>query len=78
MASNNNCEKQIDTLSNFSPDNLCDGFRSLRKESLELFGSMREATEEEIDSVRQYIDSISVDTGINVFDLMDKKEKHAD
>lgn len=32
----------------------------------------REPTEKEMKAVRDYIDSISVPTGVNVFDLMDK------
>lgn len=53
-----------------------DGIKSPKQKALELFGPMREATEEERESVRRYIDSISVNTGINIFDLLDKGEKH--
>lgn len=35
----------------------------------ELFGNMRDATEEEKQSVKKYVDSISIDTGVNFFDL---------
>ena len=34
---------------------------------------MRDATQEEIDSVNRYIDSISKPTGVNFFDLLDSK-----
>lgn len=41
----------------------------LEKESTELFGAMRDATEKERESVNRYIRSISKDTGVNFFDL---------
>lgn len=41
----------------------------LEKESTELFGAMRDATEQERESVNRYIRSISKDTGVNFFDL---------
>ena len=36
----------------------------------DVFGQMRSATTEENESVREYYDSISVDAGINFFDLL--------
>ena len=41
----------------------------LDREAKELFGEMREATSEELDSVRNYVKSISKKTGVNFFDL---------
>jgi len=41
----------------------------------EWLGSMRNPTEEEWDAVNNYIQSISIDTGVNIFDLMDEYEK---
>lgn len=35
----------------------------------EIFGGVRDATREEMDSVNKYIKSISVSTGVNFFDL---------
>lgn len=34
---------------------------------------MREPTDEEREGIQEYIDSISVDTGINFFDYLDNK-----
>ncbi len=45
-----------------------DGSR-LENIATELFGSMRDATQEEQASVNNYIESISKDTGVNFFDL---------
>ena len=42
----------------------------------EWLGSMRNPTQEEWDSINNYIKSISIDTGINIFDLMDEYEKN--
>ncbi len=42
---------------------------NLDKYVKELFGNMRDATEEEKQSVKNYVDSISIDTGVNFFDL---------
>jgi len=42
----------------------------------EWLGSMRNPTEEEWDAVNNYIQSISIDTGVNIFDLMDEYEKN--
>ena len=40
----------------------------------EWLSSMRNPTEEEWDSINNYINSISINTGVNIFDLMDKYE----
>ena len=40
----------------------------------EWLGSMRNPTEEEWDAVNNYIHSISIDTGVNIFDIMDEYE----
>ncbi|WP_426742768.1 hypothetical protein [Mediterraneibacter faecis] len=41
----------------------------LENEAIELFGTMRDATSEERESVNKYIRNISKDTGVNFFDL---------
>ena len=41
----------------------------------EWLDSMRDPTPEEWNSINNYIHSISQDTGINIFDLMDEYEK---
>ena len=41
----------------------------------ELFGEMREPTLEEQKIVNDYIKSISVSTGINIWDLYEQKDK---
>ena len=41
----------------------------LEDEATELFGTMRDATSEERESVNKYIKNISKDTGVNFFDL---------
>lgn len=43
--------------------------RNLDKVAMEIFGEMRDATQEERDSVDRYIKSISRKTGVNFFDL---------
>lgn len=45
----------------------------IREEAEKLFGKMRESTPEENEKINAYIKSISVPTGINIFDLLDKK-----
>ena len=42
----------------------------------EWLGSMRNPTEEEWDAVNNYIQSISIDTGVNIFDIMDEYENN--
>ena len=49
--------------------------RNLDEVSTELFGKMRDATEEERKSVDAYIRSVSKPTGINFFDLYDMEVK---
>ena len=41
----------------------------------EWLGSMRNPTPEEWNAINNYINSISINTGINIFDLMDEYEK---
>lgn len=41
----------------------------LERESLSLFGVMRDATKEEQEGVQKYIDSIAEDTGVSFFDI---------
>ena len=41
----------------------------VEKEAMDLFGTMRDATIEEQNTIDRYLDSISVDTGVNFFDL---------
>ena len=41
----------------------------------EWLSSMRDPTEEEWNSINNYIESISRPTGINIFDLMDEYKK---
>lgn len=43
--------------------------RRLETEAQELFGMMRVATKEEKESVRNYVNSISKDTGVSFYDL---------
>ena len=42
----------------------------------EWLGSMRNPTPEEQDAINNYISSISINTGINIFDLMDEYEEN--
>ena len=42
----------------------------------EWLNSMRDPTPEEWDSINNYIQSISIDTGINIFDIMDEYENN--
>lgn len=42
----------------------------------EWLGSMRNPTQEEWNSINNYIKSISINTEINIFDLMDEYEKN--
>lgn len=42
-------------------------FIKLEEEAKSLFGTMRDATKEELASVNRYIDSIAVNTGVNFF-----------
>lgn len=44
----------------------------------EWLGSMRNPTQEEWDSVNNYIESISRPTGINIFDLMNEEQREHD
>lgn len=48
---------------------------SIIKEAEELFGEMRDATTEEQGCINNYIKDISELTGINIYDLIDDKEK---
>ena len=51
--------------------NLCD---AVINEILMISAKMRDATKEEQESINKYIDSISVDTGINFWDILEKAE----
>ena len=42
----------------------------------EWLGSMRDPTPEEWDHINNYIDSISINTGINIFDLIDEYKEN--
>lgn len=42
----------------------------------EWLNSMRDPTPEEWDYINNYIDSISINTRINIFDLMDEHEEN--
>ena len=42
-------------------------YRTLERDAEDLFGPMREATQEEQKSVEDYIESISVNTGVKFF-----------
>ena len=44
----------------------------------EWLGSMRNPTQEEWDSINNYIESISRPTGINIFDLMNEEQREYD
>ena len=52
------------------------GIENLDKIFEEWINSMRDPTPEEWDSVNNYIQSISIDTGINIFDIMDEYENN--
>lgn len=60
-------------------DNTCSGARAERclgkREAEELFGEMRHTTPEEQKIVNDYIKSISVSTGINIWDLYEQEDK---
>ena len=42
----------------------------------EWLGSMRNPTQEEWDSINNYINSISINTDVNIFDLMDEYKEN--
>ena len=44
----------------------------------ELFGEMRDLTKEERESYRKYIESISIPTGINIWDLYEEERRDVD
>ena len=46
------------------------------EEAEELFGKMRDATPEEQQNIDEYIKSISMPTGVNLFDLLDNEEEN--
>ena len=46
------------------------------EEAEELFGKMRDATTEEQQNIDEYIKSISMPTGVNLFDLLDNEEEN--
>ena len=41
----------------------------------ELFGKMRDATPKEQQNIDEYIKSISIPTGVNLFDLLEDNEE---
>lgn len=45
------------------------------EEAEELFGNIREATPEEHQNIDKYIKSISIPTGVNLFDLLEDNEE---
>ena len=45
------------------------------EEAEELFGNMRDATPEEQQRINEYIKSISIPTGVNLFDLLENNEE---
>ena len=45
------------------------------EEAEELFGVMRDTTPEEQQSIDEYIKSISIPTGVNLFDLLEDNEE---
>ena len=45
------------------------------EEAEELFGKMRDATPEEQQNIDEYIKSISIPTGVNLFDLLEDNEE---
>lgn len=48
----------------------------LVKECTEILGTMRDATKEERDNIQKYVNSISEDTGIKFWDILEtEKEK---
>lgn len=46
----------------------------LENEAKQLFGNMRDATKEEQESVKNYINKISTDTDVNFFNLCEKND----
>lgn len=62
---------RIDEAKNWK--NKMDNFDKIFEEWL---SSMRDPTPEERNHINNYIKSISVNTGINIFDLMDEYEKN--
>lgn len=47
----------------------------LVKECREIFGDMRDSTREERNSIQRYIDSISENTGINFWEILEKEKE---
>lgn len=45
------------------------------EEAEELFGKMRDTTPEEQQNIDEYIKSISIPTGVNLFDLLEDNEE---
>lgn len=52
------------------------GIENLDKIFKEWLSSMRDPTPEEWDHINKYIESISIDTGINIFDIMNEYENN--
>ena len=46
-------------------------FQNINELAQELFGEMRDLTEEERKSYNEYLKSISIPTGVNIWDLLD-------
>ena len=51
---------------------------SLIKEAEDLFGNMRDATPEEQKNINGYLKEISMPTGMNIFDLLNKENEVVD
>lgn len=49
-------------------------YQSFEQEAESLFGTMRDATPEEIESIQSHLDRISKPTGFNIFDIIDGGE----
>lgn len=52
-----------------------EGLNTAMKNLDNFFGSMRDATKEEQEKVNSYIDSISEDTGLNFYDILEENDE---
>lgn len=55
-----------------------EGRMSLIKEAEDLFGNMRDTTPEEQKNINSHLKEISMPTGMNIFDLLDKENEIVD
>lgn len=48
-------------------------FMKLYNEAKELFGEMRDLTEDELEQLGEYLNSISEPTGLNMWEILDEQ-----